>query len=146
MSTATIALGTLPDRTAGVSSAAMWTGRVLSTLLALFMLMDAGMKLAKPQFVVEATVKLGFSERVIIPLGIVLLVSTILYIIPQTAVLGAILLTGCFGGAVATQVMVWEGWFPLIFAALFGVVAWLGLFLRDARLRALVPLRRVRAD
>lgn len=120
----------------------LWTGHVLSTLLALFMLMDAGMKLAKPPFVVEATVKLGYSEQVIVPLGVVLLVSTILYIIPATAVLGAILLTGYLGGAVATHVLVWEGWFPVLFPVVFGVVAWLGLVLRDAQLRSLLPLRR----
>lgn len=120
----------------------IWTGRVLSTLLALFLLMDAGMKFAKPSFVVEGTVKFGYSERAIVPLGVVLLVSTILYIIPATAVLGAILLTGYLGGAAATHVQTWEGWFPVLFAVGFGVVAWLGLVLRDAQLAALLPVRK----
>ncbi len=141
MSTATASAVGRIHQPAASPKAAVWIGRVLTTLVALFMLLDAGMKLVKPAFVVEATVKLGFSEGVIVPLGAVLLVSTILYIIPATAVLGAILLTGYLGGAVATHVHVWEGWFPVIFAVIFGVVAWLGLFLRDARVRALIPLR-----
>lgn len=144
MTIATDHLEVSRERTTNVSKWSLWTGRVLSTLLALFMFMDAGMKLLKPAFVVEGTVKLGFSERVIVPLGIVLLVSTILYVIPATAVLGAILLTGYLGGAVATHVHVWEGWFGVVFAAIFGVVTWLGLFLRDARVRELIPLRRPR--
>lgn len=124
------------------SKGLIWTGRVLTTLLALFMLFDAGLKFARPAFVVEGTVKFGFSERVIVPLGFVLLVSTILYIIPATGVLGAILLTGYLGGAVATHVLVWEAWFPVFFPVIFGVVAWLGLVLRDARLRSLLPIRQ----
>jgi hypothetical protein len=105
------------------------------------MLMDGGMKLVKPAFVVEATVRMGFSEDVILGLGIVLLACTVLYLIPRTSVLGAILLTGYLGGAVATHVRLWEGWFPVLFPVIFGAVLWGGLFLRDARLRALVPLR-----
>jgi hypothetical protein len=112
-------------------------------LVALFMFADAVVKLIKPAFVVEGTVKLGFSESVIVPLGIVLLICTLLYAIPATTVLGAILLTGYLGGAVATHVHVWEGWLPVLFPVIFGAVAWLGPYLRDARLRALVPLRSV---
>lgn len=141
MITATAPAAVSQIRHAALPKGAVWTGRVLSTLVALFMLLDAGMKFVKPAFVVEGTVKLGFSERVIVPLGVVLLVSTILYIIPATEVLGAILLTGYLGGAVATHVHVWEGWFPVIFPVIFGAVAWLGLYLRDARVRTLIPLR-----
>lgn len=131
----------LDTQTARVSKAALWTGRVLTTVGALFMLMDGGMKLVKPAFVVEATVRMGFSEDVILGLGIVLLACTVLYLIPRTSILGAILLTGYLGGAVATHVRLWEGWFPVLFPVIFGAVLWLGLYLRDARLRALVPLR-----
>jgi Na+/proline symporter len=92
--------------------------------------------------VVKATTDLGFSERVIVPLGIVLLVSTLLYLIPPTAVLGAILLTGYLGGAVATNVRSKPGWFAIIFPVVFGVLLWLGLWLREPRLRALVFWRR----
>jgi hypothetical protein len=128
-------------QTAPVSKAALWTGRTLTTVGALFMLMDGGMKLVKPAFVVEATVRMGFSEDVILGLGVVLLACTVLYLIPRTSVLGAILLTGYLGGAVATHVRLWEGWFPVLFPVIFGAVLWFGLFLRDARLRGLVPLR-----
>ena len=128
-------------QTAPVSKAALWAGRTLTTVGALFMLLDGAMKLVKPAPVVEATVRLGFSEDVILGLGIVLLACTALYLIPRTSVLGAILLTGYLGGAVATHVRVWEGLFPVLFPVLFGAVLWGGLVLRDARLRALVPLR-----
>lgn len=119
-----------------VSKAALWTGRVLSALPALFLLVDGAMKLAKPAPVVEATVKLGYPEGVILGLGVVLLACTVLYLIPRTSVLGAILLTGYLGGAVATHVRVGEGWFPVLFPVFFGALLWGGLFLRDARLRA----------
>src|SRR5437870_5620934 len=89
-----------PPRAAG-SKGAFWTGWVLSALPALFLLFDGAMKLVKPTFVVEGTVRLGYVENVIVPLGVVLLVSTVLYLVPRTAVLGAILLTGYLGGAVA---------------------------------------------
>jgi hypothetical protein len=75
------------------------------------------------------------------PLGIILLICTILYVIPRTAVLGAILLTGYLGGAVVTHVRAGEGWFPITFPIIFGVFLWGGLYLRDTRLRALIPLR-----
>ena len=89
---------------ASVSKAARWTGWVLSMLPALFLFVDGAMKLVKPAAVVDATVQLGYPESVILPLGVVLLVCTVLYLIPRTAVLGAILLTGYLGGAVATHV------------------------------------------
>jgi DoxX-like family len=128
-------------QTAPVSKKMLWAGYIISILPTLFLLMDGAMKLVKPAFVVEATVGLGYSENVIVPLGIVLLVCTILYLIPVTSVVGAILLTGYLGGAVATHVRVGEGLFPVLLPVGFGVLLWLGLYLRDARLRALVPLR-----
>ena len=100
----------------------LWTGRTLSFLPALFLLLDAAMKLVKPDVVVKATVELGFPEGVIVGLGIVLLACTVLYLIPQTAVLGAILLTAYLGGAVATHVRVSAGLFPVSFAVVFGVL------------------------
>lgn len=120
----------------------IWAGRIITALAALFFLVDAVMKLFKPPVVVEATVKLGYPESTIIGMGVVLLASTILYLIPRTAVLGAILLTGYLGGAVATHVRVGEGAFPVLFPVIFGALVWLGLYLRDERLRALIPLRR----
>jgi hypothetical protein len=102
------------------------------------LLFDGAMKLVKPDFVVKATVALGYSENVIVPLGVVLLVSTVLYLIPGTSVLGAILLTGYLGGAVATHVHHADGLFEIVFPVIFGALLWGGLVLRDPRLRALV--------
>lgn len=119
----------------------LWAGRILSALPVLFLLLDGMMKLFKPAFVVQATVQLGYTESVIIPLGIVLLLCTALYVIPATSILGAILLTGYLGGAVATHVRANEGLFPIIFPTIIGALLWLGLYFRNERLRALVPLR-----
>lgn len=132
-----------PDiHTAAVSRKALWAGRVISVLPILFLFMDGTMKLAKPALVVEATVKLGYPETVIVPLGIVLLVCTVLYAIPRTSVLGAILLTGYLGGAVATHVRVGDPLFThTLFPVYLGVFVWGGLYLRDTRLRALIPFR-----
>ena len=121
---------------------ALWVGRVVSWLVAAFLLLDGVAKLFKPAPVVEGTLKLGYSESVIVPLGVVLVACTILYLVPRTAVLGAILLTGYLGGAVATHVRAADGVFPIVFGVIFGVLVWLGLYLRDARLRELVPITR----
>ena len=118
----------------------LWAGRFVSGLPALFLLVDGAMKLAKPAIVVETTVKLGYAESVIFPLGIVLLACTSVYVIPRTSVLGAILLTGYLGGAVATHVRAGDGWFTMSFPVILGALLWSGLYLRDARLRALIPL------
>ena len=122
------------------SKAALWTGRIISGLVGLFLLFDGVMKLVKPRFVVESTVKAGYAESVILPLGIVLTASTILYLIPRTAILGAILLTGYLGGAVDANVRGGQGAFFILLPAIFGVLVWFGLYLRDARLRAITPI------
>ncbi len=122
------------------SKKTVWAGRILSLLPILFLLMDGTMKLVRPQIVVQTTLQLGYSENVIIPIGIVLIICTVLYLVPKTAVLGAILLTGYLGGAVATHVRVGAGIFPVLFPAMLGLLIWLGLYLRDQRLRTLVPL------
>jgi len=120
-----------------------WAGIIVSALPALFLLVDAAGKLLKPEPVVSGTLELGYSENVIVPLGITLLISVILYAVPVTSVLGAILLTGYLGGAVATHVRVGN---PLATHVLFpiyiGVLLWLGLYLRDMRIRELLPLRK----
>jgi DoxX-like family len=129
--------------TALVSKGGLWTGRILSLLSILFFLMDAVMKVLKPAFVVDATVKLGYQEGVIQGLGIALLIGTILYAIPSTSVFGAILLTGYLGGAVASNVRVGNPLFSnVLFPVYFALVLWGGLYLRDKRLRALIPVRR----
>src|SRR5215211_8766433 len=124
-----------------VSKSALWAGRIISVLVSLFMLIDGVMKLIKPKVVVDGTVQLGYPESVILGMGIVLLASTILYMIPRTAILGAILLTGYLGGAVATHVRVGDPLFSVLFPVLVGALIWGGLYLRDERLRALIPLR-----
>ena len=118
-----------------------WAGWAMSALPALFLLLDAVGKLVKPEPVVEATVGLGYPESLILALGIVLLSCVAVYVNPSTAVLGAILLTGYLGGAVATHVRVGAGLFPVLFPVIVGGLLWGGLFLRDARRRALMPLR-----
>ena len=126
---------------ASPSRAARWTGRVLSALPAAFLLLDAVMKFVKPEPVLKGTVELGFSESVILPLGVVLLASTLLYLVPRTAVLGAILLTGYLGGAVCTHVRVGNPLFShVLFPVYVGALLWLGLWLRDVRVRHLTDL------
>jgi hypothetical protein len=127
---------------APVSKGRLWIGRIMSALPALLLLMDGITKLVKPEPVVQGTVQLGYPESVLFGLGIVLLVCVILYIIPRTAVLGAILLTGYLGGAVATHVRVGDPLFShTLFPVYVAVLIWGGLRLRDERLRALIPLR-----
>ena len=125
--------------TAGNSKGMLWTGWILTALSTLFMLMDGIMKLFKPAFVVEATIKLGYPESTIVGIGIALTISTFIYIIPRTSVLGAILLTGYLGGAVASNVRAGTGWFNMLFPVVFAVLIWGGLWLRDRRLRNLLP-------
>ena len=129
------------DRTAPISSAMLWGGRALSFLPAAFLLVDGFMKLVQPAVVVETTVQLGYQESVILGLGLVLLACTILYLIPRTCVLGAILLTGYLGGAVATHVRLGGPAFSVIFPVILGAMLWGGLYLRDPRVAALIPVQ-----
>ena len=126
-----------------VSKARLWTGRILSALLALFLLMDGIMKVMKPDFVVKATVELGYPEEVIFGLGIVVLICVVLYIIPYTSVLGAILLTGYLGGAVASHLRHGDPLFSHVLSPVyFAILLWGGLYLREPRVSALVPFRK----
>ncbi len=129
------------DAQTPISKSRVWVARILSALAILFLLVDAIMKFIKPEPVVTATVGLGYPESTIVPIGAVLLLSTLLYAIPRTSVLGAILLTGYLGGALATHVRVGAGWFPILFPVIFGFFIWGGLYLRDRRLSHLIPLR-----
>jgi hypothetical protein len=105
--------------------------------------MDAVGKLVKPPAVVESTLELGYQDGVIVPLGVLLLACTILYIVPKTSVLGAVLLTGYLGGAVATHVRVGSPLFThQLFPVYLGVLIWLGLWLRDSRVQNLLPLSK----
>ena len=119
----------------------LWAGRIMSGLGVAFLLMDGVMKLFKPAVVRETFARLGYPESEIIGVGVLLLICTALYLIPRASILGALLLTGYLGGAVATHVRVGD---PLLSHVLFptyiAALLWVGLYLREPRLRALVPL------
>jgi hypothetical protein len=121
------------------SKKTLWIGWIISALPALLLLFSAAMKFVKPPAVVEGFAHLGWPERLTVTLGILELGCTVIYLIPRTAVLGAILLTGYLGGAIATHVRIGEA---VVLHVLLGMLVWLGLFLRDPRLRELIPLRR----
>ena len=125
--------------TAG-SKTMLWAGYVISALPALALALSGIFKFMPSSPELEKNLEhIGWPLAAVVPLGITELAVTILYIIPQTSVLGAILITGYMGGAIATHARIGE---PFYLQAAIGVLAWLGLYLRDARLRALVPLRR----
>ena len=129
-------------QTVSVSKKALWTGRSLSSLLVAFLVLDGVMKFFKPVPVVNAFAQLGWPVNLAVTLGTILLASTILYVIPRTSILGAILLTGYLGGAVATHLRVGDPLFShILFPVYFGGLLWLALYLREPRLRALIPLR-----
>jgi hypothetical protein len=131
------------DSISALSKGQLWTGRVLSTLASLFLLFDATLKFIKPQAVIDGTIALGYSVSAITPLAVVLLICTMLYIIATTQVLGAILLTGYLGGAVATHVRHGDPRFShILFPPYLGVFLWLGLYLRDPALRNFIPFRK----
>lgn len=123
------------------SKGVVWTGRVLSALATLFLLIDGIMKIVKAAPVMEMSPQIEVPLWVIPGLGVLLTVCTLLYALPQTAVLGAILLTGYLGGALWTHLRLGGPAFPVAFPVIVGAILWAGLYLRDARLRALVPWR-----
>jgi hypothetical protein len=125
------------------SRSMLWIGWIMSGIVVLFLLFDGITKLIMIDPVVDATIRIGFPLDVIRPLGIVCLACAILYAIPRTSILGAILLTGFLGGAVASKVRLEDPLFSqVLFGVYVGVLAWAGLYLRDGRLRSLIPLRR----
>jgi DoxX-like family len=117
----------------------LWSGRVVSALPVLMLTFSAVAKLTHVAGVDEEFARLGYPESLVVPIGIVELTCTVLYAIPQTAVLGAILLTGYLGGATATHLRIGDPFVPPVIA---GIVVWVGLYLRDARLRAIAFWRR----
>ncbi|HLI21987.1 MAG TPA: DoxX family protein [Stellaceae bacterium] len=129
--------------TAGGSKTMLWTGRVLTAIVVLFLVLDSGMKLLQLPQVREAMAPLGYPPQLGLVIGIIEAVCLVLYAVPRTAVLGAIMLTGLLGGSAAAHLRVGD---PLLTHVLFGVyvgiLAWGGLYMRDATLRALIPLRR----
>jgi hypothetical protein len=126
-------------QTASISKKMLWAGRLMSALQVLLLLFSGVMKLIKPVSVVEGFVRLGYPESLALDIGVVELGCAIVYVIPRSAILGAILLTGYLGGATATHVRIGE---PFFIPIVLGVLVWGGLYLRDERLRALLPLRQ----
>lgn len=126
-----------------ISKGQLWTGRVLSTIVVLFMLFDGIMKFMKPKIVVDTTAQLGYAEHHIFIIGFLATLSAVLYAIPRTSVLGAIILTGYFGGAIATNFRLDLSLFGnVLFPVYLAIFAWGGLWLRDLKLREVFPLTK----
>jgi DoxX-like family len=124
------------------SMKALWAGRILSGLAVLFLLFDATIKVLELPVAVEGTTQLGYPATVLFGLGIVQLACLVVYLVPRTSVLGAVLWTGYLGGAVATHVRIGHPLFShTLFPIYVAALLWGGLWLRDARLRALLPVR-----
>ena len=129
------------SQTYGPAKWRKWIGRSISGFMIAFLLFDGIAKLVLERHVIEATAQIGYSLDVIRPLGVICLACTLLYAIPRTSVLGAILLTGYLGGAIASKVRIEDPMFSsVLFGVYFGILVWLGLFLRDERVRSLIPL------
>ena len=126
------------SQSAPESKRSLWVGYIFSALPVLLLLFSAVLKLMKPAPVVEGFAQFGFPESLIFKLGILELACTVVYLIPRTSILGAILITGYLGGATATNVRVGA---PFLGPVIAGVLVWGGLYLRDLRVRALIPLR-----
>jgi hypothetical protein len=115
-------------------------GIVITVVIVVFMIGDAASHMLKPAMVVDAFNQLGFPVALGVEIAVLALVSTVLFAVPQTAVMGAIMLTGYLGGACAIQVRVGNPLFEQLFSVIMGILVWVALYLRDARIRALIPL------
>jgi hypothetical protein len=128
-----------PPQTPPASKKMFWTGCVLSAVPVLMLAMSAVMKFMKPQPVVDGFVHLGIPLTMVVGLGVLELLCTVVYLIPATSILGAILVTGYLGGATLTTLRAGDAYYgPVV----LGILAWGGLYLREPRLRALIPFRR----
>jgi hypothetical protein len=124
-----------------ISKTALWTGRILSAIPVLIVLMGSVMKLMRLPAVIEGFARAGLPALLIIPVGLIELVCVIVYVISPTSVLGAILMTGLLGGATITGLRIGDPSYPL--PVILGMMAWGGLYLRDLRLRELIPIRKL---
>ena len=131
----------MPIVTDTVSRPRFWTGAIIAGLIVAFFVFDAVAKLLQVEAVRKASEQLGFPQSTTPMIGVLLLVCTAIYVIPKTSVLGAILLTGYLGGAIAAQVRAETGAFPVVFALVFGGLVWLSLVLREPRLFRLILMR-----
>jgi uncharacterized membrane protein (UPF0182 family) len=128
--------------TTPISKTSLWAGRVISALIAVFLIFDGVTKVIKVSQVMEAFARLGYPARLAPVIGIILLVCVAVYVVPRTSILGAILLTGYLGGATEVNLRAENPLFETLFPVIFGVLVWLGLYLRDRQLREVVSLRR----
>ncbi len=122
------------------SNAILWTSFLLQGIIVVMFLMGATMNLLQSEQAVAGAVAMGYPESAVFSLGVILLFATLLYAIPKTSVLGAVLLTAWLGGAVATHVIHRDPVFNLIFPIIFGILLWTSIWLRDKKLRTLVPI------
>jgi hypothetical protein len=122
--------------------AKLWTGRIISGLIVLFLIFDGVSKLLEVSQVKEGMVTLGYPSSLTVPIGILVLVCTAFYAIPPTSVFGAVLLTGYLGGATASMVRANAPGHPYLFPVIFGGFVWLGIYLREPRIREFLPMRK----
>ncbi len=137
MATASIAISAAP-----VSKASVWSGRILTAIMALFLVFDGVTKIFKERHVLAAAAEMGIAVNTIVWIGALLLVCTALYLIPRTSLFGAMLLTAYLGGAVCANVMAHHPPFQVVFPVIFGTLVWASLYLRDPRLWDLAPIRK----
>ena len=124
-----------------ISARSLWTGRIISAMVVLFLLFDSITKIMEVSAVMKASTRIGYSAGTIPVIGIILLVSVVVYVIPRTSILGAILLTGYLGGAVATNIRIGAPLFSnVLFPVYFGILVWAGLYLRNQNLRRFIPI------
>lgn len=123
-----------------ISNGRRYAGRAITGIVVLFLLFDAITKVIKVPAVLAASAKIGFSAGTVVAIGVVLLICTAVYLIPRLAILGAVLLTGYLGGAVAVQVSSGQPLFSISFPLIFGVLVWTGLYLRDKRVQTVIPV------
>lgn len=129
----------LGTRTGPISKKMIWAGRIISAIPVLVLLFSGVMKLVKPPPIVDGFVRLGYEESLALAIAILEIACTVVYLIPRTSVLGAILLTGYLGGATATHVRIGD---PFYIPVVLGVMVWAGLYMRDDRLCVLLPIRK----
>jgi ABC-type Na+ efflux pump permease subunit len=130
-------------QSAPASKTSLWAGRILSTLAVLLFAFTAAFGLLKPEVARQGFAHYGYPDSAFLRITIVEIICAVVYAIPRTSIFGAILLTGYLGGATATHVRAGE---PFFLPIIVGVIVWLGLYLRDSRLRELVPLRGTKAN
>jgi hypothetical protein len=125
------------------SKKTVWAGRIVSAVAILFLILDAIVKVLKMAVAVDATAQLGYPANFVLGIGVLELICLVLYVVPRTSIFGAILMTGYLGGAIASQLRAGNPLFSnVLFPVYVGLLIWGGLYFRDTRLRALIPLRK----